>query len=83
MARIIGLPIERVYLTTYFVGKAKHEQIANKMKEKYGLEKSNQGYDVASIDDQDIQFTTWILASKLLMTCRLNQVHTSMIAVEK
>jgi len=44
------------------------------MKNKFGLKKGKQGYDINLINDQGVHFATHILARKIMRKCRANEV---------
>lgn len=44
------------------------------MKKKFGLTKGKHGYDINSISDQRVPFTTHILVGNIMRKCQANEV---------
>lgn len=66
IAWITGLSVVGPNLTDSFVDKDQDKKLVHVMKNKYGIKKSNQGHDVATIDDVMVHFVVWFLVGKVL-----------------
>ena len=63
------------------MGKNKDNEMAQVMKEKYGLVKKSHGYKINSIKDQGVQFTADILVWKIMRKCRANEVPIVVVSL--
>lgn len=51
------------------------------MKKKYKLAKKKRGYAISSISEKVVKVATQILASKVMHSCRENEVPTPVVAL--
>lgn len=64
-----------------FMGKNKYKEIAQVMKEKFGLGKKFHRYEINSIEDQGVCFTAHILVGKIMRKCRANEVLATVVSL--
>ena len=63
IASIIGLPKVGGDPTPFFTRKEKDNNLFTRMKGKYGLARDKRGFDIAYINDKDVQFVTKVYLS--------------------
>lgn len=64
-----------------FVGKDQDHALAENMKKKYGLVKGNRGYDINLISDEEVCFTAYILAEKIMRKYCTYDVPASVVSL--
>lgn len=64
------------------MGNNKDKEMAQMMKEKFGLVKKSQGYDINSINNQGVGFVTHILAVKIMRKCRANEIPAIVVSLD-
>ena len=79
--RIIGLPIAGPNPTTEFPSKHEDTNLAQAMKERFGLTKGKRGYHTSAIQEQHIRFGVEILACKVIWKCRTTEVPAPVIRI--
>ena len=79
--RITRFPYQGVDSTEDFGRKTKEKQLVDKMKSKFGLVKKSCRYSIISITDKAVQFSTRILACKIMRKCHADKVLTSIISL--
>ena len=68
-------------LEPFFDGKDQDKNLAARMKKKYGLDSDKRGFNITSINDQDIEFTMKVLSMNLIRNMQLNQCTVGVITV--
>lgn len=68
--RIIALPYQGANPNDVFVGKSQEKNLVDQMKNDYGIIKKYWGYNIISINNEAMCFTTSILAIKIMRKCR-------------
>ena len=61
------------------MGKTQDKQLADTLKARFKLKKMGRGFEITSINDEAKNFATQLLASKIMMKGRHNQVTTHFI----
>jgi len=51
------------------------------MKDKFGIVKKSHGYEINSINNQGVCFTTHILAGKVMQKCRANEIPIAVVSL--
>jgi hypothetical protein len=78
--RIAHLSFEGPNPAIDFVGKQQDNKVADRMKECFGLVKGTCGYDVNSISNPTMRFAAHILAGKIMIKCRPNEVPAPVVS---
>ena len=64
-----------------FGGKSKEKKLVDRMKNKFVLIKKSRGYSILSITYKAMQFSTQILAFKVMRKCHTNKVSAIVISL--
>lgn len=79
--RITTIPYQGVNPADAFVRKSHEKNLADEMKNDFGLVKKSRGYNISYVNDQAVCFYTHILAGKITKKCQADEVSTPVVSL--